>query len=86
MVDFTRQRQFKTRDALLQVDPGLPPGVHTFELIVQDAAGNRSMAARVKVEIFRLQIPTPPITPIAPLRPVRPIPTPITIIRRGPTG
>jgi len=60
MADFTSQRQFKTREPVLPVDKGLPVGIHTFELAVTDAGGNRSQAAQVKVEIVRSVVPTAP--------------------------
>lgn len=75
MADFTSQRQFRTRQAVLSVDKGLPPGVHTFELVVRDQSGNQSKAARIRVEIVRFFIP---VTPIAPVRP--PLIDPITDI------
>lgn len=67
MVDFATQRVFKTREAVLKVDPGLALGVHTFELVVQDAAGNVSQAARVKVEIVRALIPVTPVVAVTPI-------------------
>jgi hypothetical protein len=80
MADFTRQREFKTREALLKVDPGLAPGVHTFQLVVEDERGNRSKTAQVKVEIVRT------LTPVTPVRPARPAVTTPPIITRRPTG
>ena len=74
MADFTRQRQFKTREPVLIVDKGLQPGVHTFELVVEDDSGIRSKAALVKVEVVRLIIPVTPVVPVGPVGPV--IPTP----------
>jgi hypothetical protein len=80
MADFTRQRQFKTREAVLPVDKGLPPGIHTFELVVTDESGNRSKAAQVKVEIVRLTVPVEPVTPVRPvvIDPLGPIINPVT--------
>ena len=66
MVDFTSQRQYKTREAVLPVDKGLPPGVHTFELEVRDESGNLSKASRIRVEVVRFFVPVTPITPIRP--------------------
>jgi|GEM_PF-2904082 len=74
MVDFTRQREFKTREAVLPVDKGLSPGIHTFQLVVEDQSGNRSKVAQVRVEVVRSRIPITPVTPTPP------------IIRGGPTG
>ena len=83
MVDFTRQRQFKTREAVLAVDKGLPPGIHTFELVVTDESGNQSKAAQVKVEIVRLTVPVEPVTPVRPvvIDPLGPIINPVTPVR-----
>jgi hypothetical protein len=66
MVDFTRQRKFKTREAMLTVDKGLPPGIHTFQLVVADKSGNQSKAAQVRVEIVAVRVPVPPIPPFRP--------------------
>jgi hypothetical protein len=77
MVDFARQREFKTREAALLVDGSLPPGIHVFQLVVEDAGGSRSKAAQVKVEIVGQRIPVTPVTPVVPVRPVIP-----PIIRR----
>lgn len=83
MADFTRQRQFKTREAVLAVDKGLPPGIHTFELVVTDESGNQSKAARVRVEIVRLAVPVEPVTPVRPvvIDPLGPIITPVAPVR-----
>ncbi len=43
----------RTRHPLLLVDAGLPVGRHRFQLIVVDAAGNRSKPAEVTVVISR---------------------------------
>lgn len=85
MADFTRQRQFKTREATLLVDKGLPPGIHTFELVVADESGNQSKAAQVRVEIVRLTVPVVPVVPVAPVirDPITPIITPAAPV--GPT-
>jgi len=74
MVDFSRQRQFKTREGVLPVDKGLPPGIHIFQLVVADQSGNKSKAALVKVEIMGIRAPgtpTVPGTPVIPAAPVR---------------
>ncbi len=63
MADFTRQRQFETREAVLPVDKGLPPGIHTFELVVADESGNQSKAAQVRVEVVRRIVPVIPGAP-----------------------
>lgn len=76
MADFTRQRRFTTTEPVLSVDKGLPVGTHTFELVVSDAQGNRSKAARISIEVVRLVVPITPITPITPIigrQPIVPI-------------
>ena len=77
MADFTSQRSFTTTEPTITVDKGLPVGTHTFELVVSDAQGNRSKAARISIEVVRLLVPIRPITPVTPVIPVRPI-IPIT--------
>ena len=73
MADFTLQRRFTTTEPTITVDKGLPVGTHTFELVVSDAEGNRSKAARLSIEVVRLVVPITPITPVTPIIPVRPI-------------
>lgn len=87
MVDFTRQRQFKTREAVLQVDKGLPPGIHIFQLVVADQSGNKSKAAQVKVEIMGIRVPVPPAVPVIPVVPVIGLrsSTPETVVTPVPT-
>jgi len=82
MVDFTSRRQFETRDPLLAVDKGLSPGIHTFQLVVTDASGNRSKAALIRVEIVRSIVPVIPGGPVTPTRPV--VTDPIIDITRPP--
>ncbi len=77
MADFTSQRSFTTTEPTITVDKGLPVGTHTFELVVSDAQGNRSKAARISIEVVRLLVPIRPVTPVTPVIPVRPI-IPIT--------
>lgn len=79
MADFTRQRQFKTREAVLPVDKGLPPGIYTFQLVVADESGNQSKVAQVRVEVVRLAVPIIPVVPVTPvvIGPVTPIITPV---------
>ena len=93
MADFTRQRQFKTREATLVVDKGLSPGIHIFELVVVDESGNQSKAAQVRIEIVGGRVPITPVTPVIPIGPVIPVRpgvttpvtpvTPVTITRPG---
>ena len=87
MVDFTRQREFKTRDAVLPVDKGLRPGVYVFQLVVEDERGNRSNVAQARVEVVRIGVPFIPVVPIipvigvTPVLPVLPVLTPVQPIR-----
>jgi hypothetical protein len=57
MAEFRLNRPVTTRDPRVVVDAGLPAGRHTFELVVTDAAGNRSAPARLIVVVR----PPPPI-------------------------
>lgn len=73
MANFTSQRSFTTTEPTITVDKGLPVGKHTFELVVSDAQGNRSKAARLSIEVVLLVVPITPITPIIPVQPIVPI-------------
>lgn len=53
MADFTRQREFKTRDSRILVDRTLRPGVYTFQLVVIDESGNASRPVQIKVTVVR---------------------------------
>ncbi len=57
MVDFIHNRNFKTRESILKVDAGLPVGVYTFCLVVENDSGKKSEAAQVKVKIVTDGIP-----------------------------
>ena len=50
----------ETREPVIEVDAGLDPGAHRFQLVVFDAAGNRSAPDVATVQIRRGTIPTPP--------------------------
>jgi len=63
MADFRQQRQFKSREPQLRVDPGLPPGSYVFQLVVADQGGNQSRAAKVKVTIVEAREPIIPDGP-----------------------
>jgi hypothetical protein len=55
----------ETREPTIEVDPGLEPGRHRFQLEVFDEAGNRSRPAVVIVEIQRSIVePTRPTDPL----------------------
>jgi hypothetical protein len=60
MADFTRQREFKTREPQIAVDKTLPLGVHTFQLVVVDQSGNQSRPAQIRVVIARSLTPVTP--------------------------
>lgn len=51
MATFRLNRPVTTREPRVLVDAGLPAGQHTFELVVTDASGNRSLPARVVVVV-----------------------------------
>jgi hypothetical protein len=57
MAEFRLNRPVTTSDPRVAVDAGLSAGRHTFELVVTDAAGNRSVPARLVVVVR----PPPPI-------------------------
>ena len=48
---------------LMVVDPGLPPGQHTFKLEVEDDLGQRSVAVQATVNIDEPIIITGPVIP-----------------------
>jgi hypothetical protein len=50
----------ETREPVIEVDAGLDPGPHRFQLVVFDAAGNRSAPDVATVEVRRGTVPTPP--------------------------
>ena len=63
MVAFVVGRAVKTAEPVVTVDPGLPLGVHRFQLQVITADGRRSSVDVVDVSVQRLQI-------LEPLQPV----------------
>ena len=64
--------------AAVVVDGGLAPGVHRFQLVVENARGQRSAPVIVDVVIEPPPLRLPSLTPIpSPL----PIPTPFTTPR-----
>lgn len=67
MTVLVRGRPFTTRVATLAIDPGLPVGVHRFQLVVVDNAG---LSSRPDVALVRIAAGLPGPTPV-PGRPVR---------------
>ena len=57
MAAFRPNQPVTTREPRVAVDAGLTAGQHTFELVVTDDSGNRSLPARVVVVVR----PPPPI-------------------------
>lgn len=53
MANFTRTREFKTRESRIPVDNTLPPGVYTFQLVVVDQDGNASKPVQIKVAVVK---------------------------------
>jgi hypothetical protein len=47
--EFERGREVVTREPLVTVDAGLPPGRYRFQLVVEDGGGNRSRPATLTV-------------------------------------
>ena len=52
---FQRNAPIETTQPTVVVDAGLPPGIHRFQLVVVDGAGNRSRPAEVVVRITALR-------------------------------
>lgn len=57
MAAFRPNQPVTTLEPRVAVDAGLAAGQHTFELVVTDDSGNRSLPARVVVDVR----PPPPI-------------------------
>ena len=80
MVQFAPNQTIETAEPTITVDAGLPLGQHRFQLVVVDAAGNRSRPAVVVVDIQRAVpiAPTPDrvVIPVSPIDPVAVTPTP----------
>lgn len=85
MVAFVVGRPVASDSPRISVDAGLRPGVHRFQLVVVDSAGQRSAPDEVRVQVGDPLQPVLPVDPIdLPVRPpVRP-PTPIPRSRRRP--
>ena len=74
MVAFVPGRAVTTRVPVVLVDPGLPVGVHRFQLVVIDTAGLRSRPDGVVVRIAA-RVPGPLVGPPRPTgheRPAKP--------------
>ena len=67
MATFTVGKPITTKEPTVTVDAGLPVGLHRFQLVVVDDAGNRSEPDVAVVSVQRLVTPLPPVTP--PTRP-----------------
>jgi hypothetical protein len=77
MVQFAPNQTIETAEPTITVDAGLPLGQHRFQLVVIDAAGNRSRPAVAIVEIQRAVpiAPDPVATPVSPIDPLAVTPT-----------
>ncbi len=53
MAAFRPNQPVTTSEPRVKVDPGLPAGRHTFELVVTDNSGNSSAPARVVVVVVQ---------------------------------
>lgn len=69
MVDFRDKKRVETTTAVINVDPGLSVGKYLLQLTVIDEAGNKSRAAAINLEIFKLFIIRDPVV----LDPIQPI-------------
>lgn len=78
MVAFVVGRAVKTAEPVVTVDPGLPLGVHRFQLQVITADGRRSSVDVVDVSVQRLQIlePLQPVLRPTIIDPVSPVISP----------
>lgn len=78
MVAFVVGRAVKTAEPVVTVDPGLPLGVHRFQLQVITADGRRSAVDVVDVSVQRLQIlePLQPVLRPTIIDPVSPVISP----------
>ena len=78
MVAFVVGRAVKTAEPAVTVDPGLPLGVHRFQLQVITADGRRSSVDVVDVSVQRLQIlePLQPVLRPTIIDPVSPVISP----------
>ena len=58
----------RLREPVIEVDPGLEPGVYTIELVVVSSTGSRSLPTRLKLEVTRgiIRSPVPPPPPPSP--------------------
>ena len=67
MVDFVAKKSITTKEPMLTVDPGLPEGIYTFQLIVVDNSGNQSKPAEIEVTITKPTVPRTPLSPVTPI-------------------
>ncbi|MGG6297044.1 hypothetical protein ACQ4M4_21835 [Leptolyngbya sp. AN02str] len=71
MVSFQQQPTHTTREPFLMVDGDLSPGTYRFQLVVEDALGNRSLPDEQEVTVLRSGVvPRPPVLLPRPGRPV----------------
>lgn len=88
MAIFVRGRPLTTRVPVIEVDAGLPAGVHRFQLVVVNAVGVRSAPDEILVQVVATPVlpdirPTP-LSPVTPLQPLTPSPLqPRTPRRKG---
>ena len=81
---FQTGQPIETDQPFIAVENRLPPGRHTFQLVVVDDGGNRSDPARAVV-IVKAPLPPPPTGPTGPGRvPRRPFPPDIVVERPSP--
>ena len=71
MVTLVRGQAVTSRLPTLDIDAGLAPGAHRFQLEVVDTAGNRSRADVATVTVQR-RIVVDPVRPPIVVEPVRP--------------
>ena len=71
MVSFVRGRPVTTELPTVEVDPGLPAGLHRFRLVVVDERGRASRVAD-EVTLAVVRVVRPPIRDIGAVTPPRP--------------
>ena len=57
---FTPGKSVETRETEITVAAGLNPGVHTFQLVVEDDSGNQSAPVTITITIAAQPPPPPP--------------------------
>ena len=62
VVDFRNKNRVVTGEPVIKVDAGLPAGNYIGQLTVVDKTGNKSKPARIRIEIYRRNVITGPVS------------------------